>query len=130
MDPFDPFEPKGSRKAISQQADNAVLGLLAPRFNPSEKKHSPGKPRTTLSQLRSGYSSSLNSFLHRINPLEYDNTCPECGQGPHGTPHLFSCPAKPTEMDPRILWEDPRPSCGWVPGSQHWTEDGNPDDND
>ena len=73
--------------------------------------------------IGTGYSSSLNSFLLRINPLEYEDTCLECGQGPHDTPHLFNCPANPTASNPYPLRGPP--SSGGVPGSRdrpgRWT---------
>ena len=113
---------------IMEQKANKVLGTRAPPINQSEKSL-PRKTRTTLSQLRSGYSSSLNSFLSRINPLEYEDTCPKCGQGPHDTPHLFNCLANPTASNPRILWEDP-PAAAEFLGLETGRDAGPIDDND
>ena len=94
------------KETISRQADSKVLGVPAPRVQASGRIL-PRRTRTILSQLRSGYSTHLNSYLARINPEEYTNSCPKCGQSPHDSPHLFNCPADPTELSPRILWEDP-----------------------
>ena len=91
---------------IRQENDNRVLGAPAPRISSMEKTL-PRRTRTILSQLRSGFSTHLNHYLNRINPNMYPDRCPDCGQGPHDTQHLFNCPAKPTSLDPWILWEDP-----------------------
>ena len=45
---------------IAAQADNSVLNAPAPAIDESEK-NLPRKARTSLSQLRSGYSSRLNT---------------------------------------------------------------------
>ena len=52
---------------LMEQKHNKLLGTRAPPINLSEMTL-PRKTRTTLAELRSGSSSSLNSFLNRINP--------------------------------------------------------------
>jgi len=94
------------QRTIQRQAPNKVLGVPAPNINKNEKTL-PRRTRTLLSQLRSGYSTHLNSYLARINPEEHQDSCPKCGQSPHNTPHLFNCQSDPTELTTRILWEDP-----------------------
>ena len=79
--------------------------------------------------IGTGYSSSLNSFLLRINPLEYEDTCLECGQGPHDTPRLFNCPANPTASNQYLLWEDP-PAAAEFLGLETGRDAGPIDDND
>ena len=74
---------------------NKILNTVPPEINKSEKTL-PRKTRTTLAQLRSGYSNYLNSYKHRINP-EIEDKCPHC-QGPHTTLHLFECPNNPTTL--------------------------------
>ena len=99
---------------IAKQSDNAVLGTKAPKVNKSETIL-PRKTRTILSQLRSGYSSHLNTFLNTINPTKYPSRdCPKCNQNPHETPHLFNCPADPTNLTPRTLWEDPPAAAAFL----------------
>ena len=94
-------------KTIRNQEDNKVLLAPAPKVNQTEA-NLPRKTRTTLAQLRSGYSSILNSYLHRINPTTHPSpNCPRCNLSPHTTNHLFNCPSNPTELETRILWEDP-----------------------
>ena len=76
-------------KTIENLEDNKVLHAPAPEIHPSETSL-PRKTRTTLAQLRSGYSTVLNSFLNRINPaLSPTDSCPKCGQSPHTTAHLL-----------------------------------------
>ena len=63
-------------------------------------------PRSLLSQLRSGYSRNLNSYLNRIDP-EICDICPKCNQSPHDTKHLFNCPNNPTNLQVSDLWTQP-----------------------
>ena len=91
---------------INNQAYNNIINAPAPRICPTEE-YLPRQTRTTLSQLRSGYSTHLKSYMHRIRPDLYQDVCPDCNRGPHDTAHLFTCPAKPTDLDPWSLWEDP-----------------------
>ena len=62
--------------------------------------------RSTLAQLRSGYSVQLCSYQSRLDPSIPDE-CPECGEPGHTTIHLFQCPANPTNLTPASLWDDP-----------------------
>ena len=96
---------KDVRAAIRNTKNNPVLNTPAPEVHKSER-NLPRKTRSTLAQLRSGYSSHLNSTLSRINN-EIQNKCPYCSQTPHNTNHLFSCPSKPTRLNVRSLWEKP-----------------------
>ena len=94
-------------KTIRNQEDNKVPQATAPKVNPSEATL-PRKIRTTLSQLRSGSSSTLNSYLHRINTIIHlALDCPRCNLSSHTTTHLFNCPSNPTELETGILWKDP-----------------------
>ena len=113
---------------LMEQKPNKVLGTRAPPINTPEKTL-PRKTRTTLFQLRSGYSSFLNSFLSRINPQEHSDSCQECRQGPHDTHHLFNCPANPTTLTPRTHWEDP-PAAAELRGLETGRDAGHLDDND
>ena len=81
-----------------------VLNTIPPTINDSEKTL-PRKTRTTLAQLRSGYSNFLNSYKHRINP-EIEDKCPHC-QCSHTTIHLFDCLNNPTTLEVRDLWTNP-----------------------
>ena len=92
--------------AIQSAAPNRVLGHRAPPVS-AEEKSLPRHIRTTLAQLRTGFSSAMGDYLHRIgrapSPL-----CPECGTEDHSVPHLFTCPARPTDLCPADLWRRPR----------------------
>jgi hypothetical protein len=85
---------------------NSLLGTRPPRISKSEKKL-PRISRTTLSQLRSGYCSALNSYRNRLDPL-IPNNCPNCNRTPHDPHHLFICPSFPTTLKPVDLWTNPR----------------------
>ena len=78
--------------------------LLGPplEVDPSERLL-PRPYRSTLSQLRSGYCSRLQSYLHRVGRAP-SPACPDCGDVPHTTEHLFSCPVSPTDLAPADLW--------------------------
>ncbi len=62
--------------------------------------------RKLLSQLRSGYSRLLNSYLHRIDD-NIEDKCPLCNQTPHDTVDLFNCPNNPTHLTVLSLWTQP-----------------------
>ena len=95
------------RTEIINNSHNPVLNEPAPPIHNDELKL-PRKTRSTLSQLRSGYSSYLNSYLSRINgDNNVQNKCSDCNQTPHDTNHLFNCPAKPTQLTVRSLWDRP-----------------------
>ena len=82
-----------------------VLGKEPPEIH-KEEVDLPRNIRTTLSQLRSGYSKILNSYNHRLNE-EVEDKCPKCLGTPHDTLHLFNCPANPTVITPEYLWTQP-----------------------
>ena len=92
--------------AILNQPPNPILQEQPPDIAPVETQL-PRVYRTTLSQLRSGYCKSLNSFQHLINP-SIDPSCPSCDSGEaHTTHHLFHCAAHPTGLGVRDLWDRP-----------------------
>ena len=94
-------------ETINKQADNQVLGEPALEIQQSERDLQ-RKTRTTLAKLRSGYSSHLKSYLFRINARGADSdSCPDFGQSPHTTQHLFDCPTNPTTLTTRYLWDNP-----------------------
>ena len=116
------------RQTINNQAPNKVLNMPAPKINRTEKLL-PRKTRTTLAQLRSGYSTYLNSYLHRINPASHPSpSCPQCDVEAHSTNHLFDCTAAPTELSTGSLWEDPPAVAAFLGLPTH--EDAVLDDND
>ena len=84
---------------------NPILNAVPPPINPAEQSL-PRKTRCTLAQLRSGYSSTLNSYMNRINQTVIDS-CNHCFSPHHTTQHLFNCPARPTTLTPIDLWANP-----------------------
>ena len=60
--------------------------------------------RTTLSQLRSSFCSSLHSYRERIG-LTSRPLCPSCGVEPDTIINVLSCSLHPTPMTKRGLWE-------------------------
>ena len=97
---------KSVKDMLNSMADNKVLTAPPPPISDSEKDL-PRAARTTLAQLRSGYSSFLNSYKARIdNTNSTPDNCPLC-PAPHTTEHLFNCPGKPTDLTTRDLWTAP-----------------------
>ena len=88
---------------IQALCPNKVLGVPSPPISDLERTL-PRETRTTLSQLRSGYSTFLRSYAARINP-NVDPCCPVCLREEHTTAHLFLC--RPTNLTPRDLWDNP-----------------------
>ena len=116
------------RETIANQNQNKVLQEPAPAVNTNEKSL-PRRTRTILAQLRSGYSTHLESYLHRINRTGHpSDICPQCGQEPQTTAHLFNCSANPTTLTTRTLWEDPPAAAAFLDLPTH--QDDELDDND
>merc|ERR1712074_433299 len=93
------------QSTIASQRPNRILQAPAPDISDDETSL-PRPYRTALSQLRSGFCSSLNSFLERIGRAP-DALCPSCRGSPHTTSHIFSCPSHPTSLTVRDLWDRP-----------------------
>jgi hypothetical protein len=96
---------QGVKEAIEALQPNKVLQTKPPNINENEKSL-PRRVRSTLAQLRSGYSKYLNSYLSRIDPQIHD-ICPKCKLGPHDTNHLFNCTSSPTQLEVVDLWKKP-----------------------
>ena len=90
---------------IAGLGTNRVLGTEPLNVSQQELGLS-RRTRTYLTQLRSGFSPLLRSYLKRIGQID-DDVCLDCGQGPHDTGHLFNCPTKPTDLTIESLWTDP-----------------------
>ncbi|KAI5753538.1 hypothetical protein M8J77_001119 [Diaphorina citri] len=85
---------------------NKVLNEAPPPIA-KEEKELPRKTRARLAQLRSGWSPMLNHYMHRLDPNIQDK-CNQCNTGPHDVHHLFHCPAHPTTLTVRDLWDKPK----------------------
>ena len=90
---------------LANRSVNKVLLRQAPRISPSETTL-PRHFRTTLSQLRAGQCSRLNSYRQAIG-ISDTALCPECNAAPHTTDHIFACPAAPTDLTVEDLWHRP-----------------------
>ena len=91
------------RDAIASYPPNKVLNTNPPQINKEEENLS-RKIRVKLSQLRSGYSPQLHSYLCRIEPGKEDK-CPLCDKTQHDTIHLFNCEKNPTTLTAEDLWK-------------------------
>ena len=100
------------RRAINSRRDNVVLNRTAPPLHSSESRL-PRAHRSTMAQLRSGYCSSLNSYLVRVGRAD-SSTCPQCGVHEHTSVHLFNCPHHPTNLCPIDLWLRPQESASFL----------------
>ena len=109
------------RDTINSRNVNRVLGRAPPEININEKSL-PRSTRSTLSQLRSGFSIFLNSYKAKIKPDQFSNICPDCNRSRHTTAHLFKCPAKPTDLKPTSLWTNPT-ACARFLGLQTEPDD-------
>ena len=95
-----------SVRQVINSLDNKVLHGRPPEINRTEQSL-PRTTRSTLSQLRSGYSVYLNSYKARIDRTNsVVDKCPHCDSS-HTTEHIFNCPNKPTNLTVRDLWKDP-----------------------
>jgi len=99
-------------ETIDQLQHNKVLNRRPPEVNKQERSLS-RKTRCILSQLRSGYSTYLNSYMSRIDS-NIQNTCPNCQGTPHDTLHIFNCPSKPTHLTPDSLWDKPQEAANFL----------------
>ncbi len=97
------------KEQLSNMAKNKVLNATPPKISDSEKVL-PRATRSTLAQLRSGYSNYLNSYKARLSQnqaVPVTDLCPLCNEESHTTKHLFSCPSNPTALTVRDLWSKP-----------------------
>ena len=93
------------RNTLENYPPNTVLNARPPKIHKDET-HLSRPTRTTLAQLRTGYSKTLQSYMHRLDPTIPD-ICPDCLLHPHTTQHLFNCPTYPTDLTPTDLWTKP-----------------------
>ena len=91
--------------SIRARPPNRVLNLQPPDIN-EEEIFLPRQYRSTLSQLRSGHCSALNTYRHRIGIADTD-ACPSCHRSSHNTQHIFTCPSNPTTLGVSDLWDRP-----------------------
>ena len=91
---------------LASAPHNKVLNAPPPEIHPEEKSL-PRRTRSLLCQLRSGYSTLLNSYMYRINRSATPK-CPNCGQDDHDAVHLFNCRQNPTDLQILDLWQQPR----------------------
>ncbi|WP_333764851.1 reverse transcriptase domain-containing protein [Streptomyces sp. IBSBF 2390] len=97
---------------INSYTPNRVLNQHPPAIDHSEEEL-PRSTRVTLSRLRSGFSTMLNSYNSRLNSSILD-ICPKCGIGPHDTNHLFACSSNPTTLQVDSLWKRPKEAARFL----------------
>ena len=90
---------------LAGRPPNPVLGRHPPEIA-REERSLPRTTRSTLAQLRAGYSTFLRSYMARIGH-EVEDACPECGEEDHSTLHIFNCPSRPTTLSVVDLWARP-----------------------
>ena len=94
-------------KAISDYksllSHNPVLQTVSPQITP-EETNLPRPYRTTLSQLRLSFCSSLHSYRLRIGIIP-SSFCLSCIVEPHTIVHVFSCSLHPTPVTELELLE-------------------------
>ena len=83
-----------------------VLITTPPEIQDEEVEMTRGE-RTALEQLRSGFSSDLESFKNRIG-ISGSPLCHCCRLSEHTTEHIFDCPEHPTHLTPLDMWLNPR----------------------
>lgn len=97
------YMTKSQRESIPIQQysfNRSFLGSTPPTISETEKTlHR--KTRSTLAQLRSGFSCILQKYLSRIDE------CLSCSGSPHDVEHLFNCAAKPMTLVNKDLWTNP-----------------------
>ena len=99
-------------QVIDDLGPNALLGVQPPPIDRSEKALSRVQ-RCTLSQLRSGFCHLLEDYRHRVGRSPHA-VCPECLFRRHTVPHLFDCPAAPTDFVVLDLWRRPADVVGFL----------------
>ena len=90
---------------IRSQAPNRVLMATPLPIDPPEQLL-PRSYRCTLSKLRWGYCSRLQSYRHSVGWAD-DPTCPDCYSTDHTVAYLFSCTRHPTDLAPMDMWVAP-----------------------
>ena len=103
---------KSVKESIHNLGNNRVLNARPPKINKAEKSL-PRTTRSTLSQLRSGFSKFLNSYKARIDPSQSDK-CDKCTTAIHTTEHLFACPQNPTQLTVLDLWKKPKQTASFL----------------
>ena len=103
---------KSVKDSINNLGNNRVLNARPHKINKAEKTL-PRTTRSTLSQLRSGFSKFLNSYKARIDPSHSDK-CDKCNTAIHTTEHLFACPRNPTRLTAQDLWKKPKQAANFL----------------
>ena len=80
--------------------------LLGPPLDVDPSERVLPRPYRSMPQLRLGYCSRLQYYLHRVGRAP-SAACSDCGSALHTTEHLFFCPSSPTDLIPADLWTAP-----------------------
>ena len=104
--PLDRSTPTQLPHPLLPSPQTRCWGSIRPWSLCTSEQRLPRAHRTTLSQLCSGFSLDLRDYRHHIG-AEPSSECPECADFCHSVPHLFSCPARPTDLSEGDMWERP-----------------------
>ena len=91
--------------AIDAISHSRVLDGPRPDISPSELSLSRAD-RSTLAQLRTGECHLLMDYQSKVG-RSTSALCPGCRFRRHTVTYLFSCYARPSDLSPRDLWENP-----------------------
>ena len=101
------------QEAKEEYKPKVLLGGWPPPRNLTEEQTLPRQARCKISQLRSSYSTLVNSYLSRIQEETIDK-CPDCKKSPHDVPHIFNCTENPTNLTVEDLWKAPAKVANWL----------------
>jgi hypothetical protein len=97
---------KAVKDYLASAPPNKVLDVKPPTYIHPSEQTLPRAVQTTLSQLRSGSCSALQSYKHYIKQTN-DDIGPCRKNASHTTAHLFSCASHPTTLTFLDLWRKP-----------------------
>ncbi len=101
------------QRTLNTSANNKVINVRPPGINDTEKSL-PRSTRSTLSQLRSGYSNYLYSYKARCDKTgTIQDKYPYCDSS-HTTQHVFNCPNNPTDLTVQDLWTNPKAAARFL----------------
>ncbi|KAI5715573.1 hypothetical protein M8J77_018608 [Diaphorina citri] len=81
--------------------------LMSSNISKLEQKKNPQAVLDVLNWFDNSTKEAKGSKYMTTTRMMVANTCPLCQSLNHDVWHLFSCPSKPTTLDPTSLWTDP-----------------------
>ena len=110
-----------THRAIEQLGHNRLLQAPPPDIHTSEETLS-RTDQVHLNRLRSDHHPALLTYLHRFNLRGItDDTCPDCGAGPHNITHIMEHCTTHTTLRHRHhingirdLWDNPTVAIAYL----------------